>query len=442
MNKRENGKNERIKGERGREGMIILRLYSDDETDFRRVVGYYKDQFYNLLDPWLDEEEKPPFRDPESLRLLKESYGVTFVNDDDWYSVIAENRRMSISCLYEGIKFALAAVHCSRQGRYLRYWEATEKIWKVLADMPFDILLAVPVGEINIFSCITEGADCKLINFPYQNQRIEVNIKSHCFERDDFYEAVSDDDECSPGSWLYRGKDGKYYMDRFGAGYALQYYWKKDIEGIIKYAEQKNEGRIYLARIHQTYNIYELGEILKKDDNSILYPDYFFHKHMYDRMYQEGELDEQELQAAISELQESEEYKEYLYFRDTFRVISHLETVPPDCLSRKLPILMVDKNRDGTYFIHGTLTCKYPEFDELLHEMISMRNSDRECYALIVDVDELLFSVEDMKNTVCGFKVMADSLEIFDKKEGLRVFGEMLWEARDSGRCTVSKEFY
>lgn len=401
----------------------------------------YEEKFYDLLDTLLYEEEHPPFRDAESLKLLKESYGVTFVNNDDWYSVIVEGRRMAISCLYEGIKFALVAIHCSRQGRYTRYLKVTEKIWKVLADMPFDILLAIPIWEIDVYSLVTEAVDCKLINVPYGNKRIEVDIKKE-YTGADFYEPVPEDDECSIGNYLYQGRDGKYYIDHLGVGYALHYYWKKDIEGIIKYINQNNEKRIYLERISRTYNIYELGEILNKDDNSIMGLAYLFHKCIYERMYQEGEMTEQELQAALSELQESGQYEEYLYFRDIFRVVSHLEIVPSNPVSRQLPILMVDKNKDGTYLIHGDLTCKYPDFDDMLYDMISRSSQDKECHALVVDVDGLLSSVKDMDKTVYGFKVMGDSLEIFEKNEGMRIFGEVLKEAWDSGKCTVSKEFY
>lgn len=422
--------------------MIIVKLCLDDEIYCDGKICDYKNKFDDLLDTRNTNRKYPPFRDPESQRLLKESYGISFVNNDDWYSVIVDGRRMAISCLYESIKFALVAIFCSRQGLYTRYWGATEKIWKVLADMPFDILLAVPISEIGIFSWIRIDTDCKLINFPYNNQKIEVYIKTKLLKSDDFYESVSDNDAWSSSHWLFRGKDEKYYMYTGDIEYALQYYWKEDIEGIIKYINQNNENRIYLGRIQCTFNVYELGEILNKNTNLLMELDYLFNIEMLEQMYQEAEIDEQELQAALLEVEKSDKYEKYLYFRDTFKIISYLETVPPDPRSRKLPILMVDKNRDGTYFIHGTLTCKYPEFHELVYEMIIRRSPNRDCYALIVDVDELLSSVEDMKNTVCGFKVMADSLEIFEKKEGLRIFGDILKEACDSGKYTVSKEFY
>lgn len=400
--------------------------YAERSSDFDDLLGTWRSD---------DREVHPPFRDQESQRLLKESYGVTFVSDDDWYSVIVEGRRMAISCLYEGIKFGLLAIHCSRQGEYTIYQEVSDEIWKVLEKMPFDILLAVHIRKIGIFSSFPP--ECRVINFPYKNQKIEVDVIKKFDYPDNFYEVLKDDD-----AGMCQGKDKKYYMCRGDVKYYLQYYWKKDIKGIIQYIKKNNKNRVYLGRIHQIFDVFELGEILSKDENSIMLLDYLFKKNLYNRLYQEGKMDEQKLQKAILKLQESKEYEEYLYFRDTFKVINHLETVPPSPLFRKLPILMVDKNKDGTYYIHGTLTYKYPEFHELLCKMILMRNPDRDRYALVVDENELLFSARDMKDTMCGFKIMADSLEIFGKREGLQIFGEVLKEAWESENCTVSKEFY
>ena len=48
------------------------------------------ESFESLLRCYLEEEtETPPFRDEESLGLLKGG-GLTFVSDDDWYSVYGE----------------------------------------------------------------------------------------------------------------------------------------------------------------------------------------------------------------------------------------------------------------------------------------------------------------------------------------------------------------
>jgi hypothetical protein len=61
---------------------------------------------------------------------------------------------------------------------------------------------------------------------------------------------------------------------------------------------------------------------------------------------------------------------------------------------------------------------------------------------LFVNTEELLKNVEDMENTLYGFKITYNSLEIFDREEAIKIFGAILKEAYESGKCTVSEEFY
>ena len=140
--------------------------------------------------------------------------------------------------------------------------------------------------------------------------------------------------------------------------------------------------------------------------------------------------------------QSGEAYQEYLFFRDKFKVISHIIVTPGGTTFRKLPILMVDKNSDGSYWIHGGLTLKYPEFHEAIGSVIEKRNKDGEMIALVIDTEELLDSVRDIDRAVYGFRTMPDSIEIFDVEDAVQLFGQMLKEAVASGRCKVDYEFY
>ena len=103
---------------------------------------------------------------------------------------------------------------------------------------------------------------------------------------------------------------------------------------------------------------------------------------------------------------------------------------------------MVDKNYDGSYWIHGCLTYKYPEFHEAISQVIEERRQDGERFVLIIDTEELLESVKDIDSAIYGFKVMPDSIEVFDVEDAVQLFGRMLKEAVASGKCKIDGDFY
>lgn len=381
--------------------------------------------FRYLLRCCLDEEaERPPFRDDESRQLLN-GEGLTFVSKEDWYSVYGEGplgrERDSISNIPKWLKFALVAIHYSRQGTYT-WMDSTcvpyERAWRLLSDMPFDILAAVKIPDIkavaSIFHSFSMFPPCKIINYPYESQLIEVTVTETESIIKSQYLGTALPKSFVPGTGygLSTDKEGNYYSFLMGIEYAFQYYWKNDIPGIIQYIEKNYPEKVRLGEIHEIYNTFTLAEALGCSGE-------FF----------------------LAQAQREEDYKDYVYFRDTFQFISHLSAVP-EVTFRKLPVMMVDKNHNGSYRIHGTLTVKYPELQECICDVVEERCPYRERYILVVDVEELLDSARDIDRAVYGFRLLSDSLEIFDRYDAVRMFGRMLKEAYTSGACVIDEEFY
>lgn len=424
--------------------MIKVRVFTDKEwLNFSCISSEKheysawnaKSYFKNLLDTAWEDEPRIPFRDAESLQFLKETYDITFVSDEDWYSVICEGSRSDITCLYESIQFGLAAIDISKKGVYTQFQRAEEKIWTVLANLPIDILIAMRISKMGLFGEHISGTDYLIENYPYRGQAIEVFVKQWIVEKD-FYTPVPEYRENNTNHGLHTGRDGKYYSDETVIPYAFQYYWKNDMEGIIKKIEELRKDRIVIADTTRTFDIFELGQLLSHDKNCIMMLDY-----LNDLKWISDDEKQGNCIHCHNGRQSKECYDEYLYFRDKFRVISHL-VVAPKPWHRKLPVMMVDKNNDGTYFVHGGLTVKNPEFHELFYEVITGRSTERERFILIVDVEELLESVHDIKEAVCGFHVLADSVHVYDSYEGTQMFGEALKEAYYSGKCIIDTDFY
>ena len=101
----------------------------DDEVFFDLMNG--KDQIFNV---------HPPFRDQESKDLLMKSEGIYYL-EDDWYSIIWDERRTSLAALTQGLRYGLALLDYTRKGIYMSYKEADDKIWEILSRMPLIYLL-------------------------------------------------------------------------------------------------------------------------------------------------------------------------------------------------------------------------------------------------------------------------------------------------------------
>lgn len=416
--------------------MIKVRLYTREEylhascidCNGRQdhVFDYQSSFDFTLYN--LNSHSDLPFRDAESLRVLKAVEDITFISDDAWYTVMWDNERTCLSAIPKDLRFALMAIEFSRQGRYTWFFPARGEVWSVLADMPFDILIGWCTDKIGIYHPALTGADYQIINYPYQGKTIDVTVKyDFSLFDDDFYTKLSDEEYHAIIHGLYLGKDGKYYTSMFEIDYALQYYWRNDIEGIIKYIDKKKR-RFRLEEIRKEYSVFEFAKVLGKDEEAILH---------YDCVREFISL------FFSNEEEQSDDIEdEYLYFRDKFKVISHISIAPGNAIMRKLPILMVDKNSDGSYWVHGDLTCKYPEFYQAIGQVIEDRNQDGERFVLIIDTDELLDSVKDIDHAIYGFRVMPDSIEVFDVEDAVLLFGQMLKEAVASGRCKVDNDFY
>lgn len=433
--------------------MIRVRVFTDEEWVNASVCGNKECKyrayealryFEGLLNNTFIKNPCAPFRDAESLLFLRETYDITFVSDDDWYSVMYEGSRSDIISLDKRIRFGLAAIDLSKEGKYVWHMSAEEQIWKILARMPFDILIAIKISEMGLYGDYIRGVDYLIENYPYKDQTIEVTVKESLIDRDDFYTPeLGYRERHGYGYGLHRGRDGQYYCDKIDIDYAFQYYWKNDIEGIIHKIDSLRKDRIALTDTVRIYDIFELGALLEQDrPNCIMGLDYQSGLEWLEWQRKEKGMSEEEYNERLETARKENNYEEYLYFKDKFKVICHLAFAPEETAFRKLPMLMVDKKKDGTYLIHGDLTVKYPEFHELLEDVIRERSAEWERFVLVVAGEELLYSVNDIEHAVCGFRVLEDSVDVYDAYEGTQLFGEALKEAYYSGRCTVDNGFY
>ena len=426
--------------------MIKLRIYSQQEyidTHMIPANGARKPEHLYVSDSWNtafwhkmcptliygEEAENLPFRDAESVQFLKDSYDVVFADDGDWYSVICEGTKMNIACLNKAIICGLGMIYDSKRGLYSWLTNMTENVWRALGNLPIDVLVAVRedfLSEWHSFFC---EADFTIVNYPLGDSTVEVKAVRACIYGNDFYTKV-------PNSSLCVGKDGLYYMESMDLHGVFEYDWKEDIDGILNHIRLHWGSLKRLEVFSRTYDIFELGIKLENDENGIMHLEYP-HLLQCAKPDENDAEDVRSYEEFVKELHKSEDYKEFLYFKDVFRVVNHMLYIPK-VYSRRLVMLMVDRTSGGEYRIHYDLTMKNPNFTELIQEAIRHRIDDGERFILMIDVDETIRSQKCIDNAVCGFKSYEDVVEIFEKETAIKMYAEALEKAYASGKCTMT----
>lgn len=422
-------------------------LMNDSAGSGGRTVVYSEDMFRELMVGGAAEEERPPFRDAESRMILKESFGIEPV-EDDWYSIIVDGRRTCFSELSADLKYALVLIDRSRAGYFLTAESMQEPVWNAVSKVAFDILVACTWEDIFWTSCKLPRAEYIIYGLPYGGgDGIHVRDIDHT---DGFYTPLcpvkpgGDRGGTDIAKYLYIGRDGRYYTNALGG--ILRFFWRKHLDEMLDYID-KLEYPKKLKKIDDTYSLFEFGRMIEPTGSGGLVGyvcrDYLWELNLSKADFKAGRITAAEYRAARDMIREFWGYEDYLYYRDTFKVVNHMYQLPPKEMDwRKVPILSVRMNRDGSYVIGGGISFKYPWQEEILGEAIAMCSDDHDTFILYVNVDEIIDRPEDLDKTTWAVWVRQDSIELFDKWDGLRLFAAAVREALASGRCEIIDEFY
>lgn len=395
---------------------------SDNRNFYRRIV-------------------EPPFRDKESIDFLKQLYDIEFV-PDDWYSVYVEGGRCSIHTLVRDIKYGLSVIDYSRRGYYMSFRHAHEKVWKFLANLPFDALLIARMDMLGGCFEFCGDEEFTILNYPYKEQEIEVIAKEHFYRSDDFYTPVDKNASYrgDTGYGLCIGVDGKYYISAVDIGVNFQYNWEKDVEGIIEYLDGV-KGKRYIYKESKGYSYFKFYNMICPSKDCFYPPVYLDDLNLIKNDYRKSEITKEKYKEYIKSLQQGKDYQEYLWLRDELKIINHMLIYPDDTLYRRLGVMVIDKKHDGSYHIYRDVTVKHPRYFEEFGAVVDEhKDVEQERVMLLLKVEELPYKREDFSNVWCGFRITKNTIETFDENQALEVYLKTLKEAYYSGNCTIGKE--
>lgn len=408
----------------------------------REFIMYSEKDFERLVNWQYDEEGDTikPFREDYNKKFLKDTWNIEFVSDDDWYSIYSpEEGRFSLSGLSKEMKYALTLLHFSSKGRMLSFKSCSERIWKALSDMPFDILVAVDTSKIESWKSICLGVDYIIENLPFDDEFLQVNVLNSLIRDKD---KITDKNGLS----LYV-EDDKYFACVFNIKrHFAEYDWKKHLNDIIKHANSCVREEYPIIDKTLVCDVVEYAKVLDIDEDYFLdLNDYTYYLNQFERLLKDGDITQEVYDTEMSKYKIAyrDDYKQYLWVKDKLKIYSHLYTIPDRRVHRKLPMLIIDKYPNDSYKIWGKLTVKYPEFYEIVYDVIKeFYTEDCERYITVVDVEEAFSCASNISDVDCGFKITENRIDIFDRNDALKQFIDIAQEAISSNNCEISTEYY
>ncbi len=374
--------------------MIKARIV--DRSDFwNRKKGfsaaeYSENSFFRLLNgDALAEEKFPPFRDEESLRIIEEVDHATLV-EEEWYAMVTPFGKTCLSALSGGSKYALTVIYNSRNGVYTEYFHAGENVWKILGELPMDILIAVPQSEVLYLDTRPIYQDYILENYIYEGKEMPAYVHN------------------TIGLEPYI-EDGCIHTSMWD--WSMQYSWKKDIPNVLAFIERQGTPRERLVEDTKEYGVNEwlerIGRLPEFEEDE-------------DGLYDETEYN-------IEKRLDAEE----------IRIVNHMSHVPEMDIARRQPYMIVKRCLDDSYKLLGGMTIKLPEYEEVLEDVIPYAKEDGESFILLVGMDEVILEVNALKYAYLGFRTTKGKIELFDQNDALWEFGKLLKEAYESGNYII-----
>ena len=386
--------------------MIRVRLLSEQDylklwQEEQRYRDYDESQFYDLL------REKGDFTDEESLTLLRHLHGEAAVAGK-WYCRTTPEGKPCLPAISRDAMYGLVVIENSRKGVYTPIEEAFTEfevesrmearfcgdhenllVWQAFAALDMDILLTYRIKDFGFVREIPIDEAFILENYPLGGVPRSVRVVPEYLPQPE-------------------QRDGVWYVHN--DFYDQKYCWTRDTEALLDLLGLESLKQPPLAK----------GVFSLEAFEDMCWPEDAHSTARRSRMQQARE--EAEAMGIPYEAEQA-----------PLRVINHMDYLPAHTESRRLMYLIIEEYDDGHFSLRDNISVKYPSYDELFCEVMSMKQPGREVFVLPVDVNEVMGCAEDVHKAVCAFRVTEDIIETFGPMEGLREFEKLLRRAVESG---------
>ncbi len=373
--------------------MIRIKFIQDEEEKKQ-----YPLHLYSCLDfKWLvegspcEEVEEPPFRDADSLKVLREVADAEFVKGD-WFGIdFRYEGRSCITAVKECVQHALVAVANSRKGIYTSLEWYPEKGWEVLADLSMDILLYLEVWKISPIYPLLDIPDSVYGKILIENHRYENRRVDGMLIRD-----MGGDKLSEAGGVLISNYFDQYCFD-----------WREHLDLLIQKAEQvlKKKGDWYRHK-PVISDVSDFASALKPD----------FAKGFYEC-----------LMICPPEASASRNCRIVRSSLKDLQIHNYLYGIPTESVERYPMYLVMTKDTEtGACTVSMKGGVKYPTFSEAMTEDFVMpEGGGGTCVTLTVVIDAGMFYHREnsFENAVWAFKYYDNIMELYDN---IRIYDEFV----------------
>lgn len=351
----------------------MIRVKFVKEEDFYKINGridsHYKNTFNFLLGGY-GKPEEPPFRDKESLKFIEEIDEGTLVGDD-WYSYRSPLGRTCMCHLSSDTQYALTCIANSRRGIYTVYKNCGKDIWERLGDLDMDILIAYDIlgDELGFPELPHELSPCIIENYLLDGQETEVIY-----------------DRLKPGGESYLDEHGRFHVT-WGDFSQYRYNWKEDLPNILQSLRDRMGKKLLWDPVPTEVSAKELHKL------EFVWP----FQEEYDGV-------PRKILLAMTECcaRSIDEYPRIFYIR---------------------------RYRDGTYSFEEHCPVNYPNFKEIIDDVIKLFDPQcEETFAAVFDVGCFHKLEHFERDIIWEFHDNGQELTCYSGELGLKKFVEF-WEA-------------
>lgn len=349
----------------------MLRVKSMKEEAFyknSRIDNRNKTTFYALLGGCMNPEE-PPFRDKESLKIIEEIDKGKLVGDD-WYSYRSPLGRTCMCHLSGGAQYALTCIANSRRGIYTAYKNCGKDIWERLGDLDMDILIAYNIWdyEFGVPELPYEFPPCIIENYLLEGKETEV-----------LYDGRKSGEEI----WL--DEYGRFHVT-WTAFDQYCYNWKENLPNILQSLRNRMKKELLWNPVPTEVSAKEFHEL--EDD----WP-----------CQEEEDGLPRKILLAMTECcaRSSDKYPRILYIRHY---------------------------HEGIYSFEEHCPVKYPNFEEIIDDVVKLYDSQREeAFAAVFDVGGFHKPEHFQRDIIWEFHDNGRELTCYSGELGLKKLVEF-WE--------------
>lgn len=381
-------------------------LYSTEDYvhtyDEKIICEYDRNSFIRIVNGFPSErDKKPPFRDEDSMRFIREIDRAEFV-ENDWYSVVTPFNRTCMTALCGGTQYALTVIHNSRRGIYTSVENYNEDIWGRLANLSIDVLVYVKVYKMcDYFASL---------DIPYSSN-ISIMIENYRYEGKEMEAYISKDVG-------YKGriiKDGKLYVADCFEDFCFS--WHRNFDQLIKEAESLLKAQRY-KHSPIVSNIKDFVSTLNLDNA----------RDFFESMY----IDDKWL----------EFLKDWL---EPIEFHNYMEYIPDESLNKYPMYFAMKKNKNTQECVaKQCFGVKYPTFSEAMMSdfmwLPEEETADYELLIIVLDSELFLNGADEMKSALWAFKNYDNVMEMYDGDGIYDIFLDFIKQPFENGLVTFDLE--